>query len=65
MNKQQAHTLAKLVGGYTWQSGGDIWLVLLERQDGALVVFSSDAICEYANQTAFDESQAAATIRLQ
>jgi len=65
MNKQQAHTLAKLVAGYTWQSGGGIWLVLLERQDGVLVVFSGDAICEYANQSAFEEGQATTTIRLQ
>ena len=65
MNKQQAHTLAKLVGGYTWQSGGDTWLVLIERQDGALVVFSGDAVCEYPSQVAFDQCQPTATIRLQ
>ncbi|MCX7008400.1 MAG: hypothetical protein NTY53_14320 [Kiritimatiellaeota bacterium] len=65
MNKQQAHALAKLVGGYTWQSGGGIWLVLITRKDGALVVFSDEVICEYPNQEAFDQGQPTATIRLQ
>ena len=64
MNQQQARTLAKLVGGYIWQSGGGIWLVLLDRTDGALVVFSGDAVCEYPCQTAFDQNQPTATIRL-
>ena len=65
MNKQQAHTLAQLVGGCTWQSGGDIWLVLIERKDGALIVFSGDAVCEYPSQAAFDQCHPTATIRLQ
>ena len=64
MNKQQARALAKLVGGYTWQSGGDIWLVLIERQDGALIIFSGDAVCEYPSHAAFEQCQPAATIRL-
>jgi len=64
MNQQQAYALAKLVGGYTWQSGGGIWLVLLERRDGARVVFSGDVICEYPSQAAFDQCQPTATIRL-
>ena len=65
MNQKQSQTLAQLVGGYAWQSGGGIWLVLLERWDGALVVFSGDAICEYPSQEAFEQGQPTATIRLQ
>ena len=64
MNKQQAHTLAQIVGGDSGQSGGGLWLVLLARPDGALVVFSGDAICEYRSPAAFDQGAATATIRL-
>ena len=64
MNEQQATQLATALGGYTWQSGGGIWLVLLERKDGALVVFSEEVICEYPSQEACDEGQSTATIRL-
>ena len=55
MNEQQATQLATALGGYTWQSGGGIWLVLLERTDGSLVVFSDEVVCEYASQSAFED----------
>jgi hypothetical protein len=64
MNEQQATQLATALGGYTWQSGGNIWLVLLERTDGSLVVFSDEVVCEYPTQAAFEQCQPAATIRL-
>ena len=31
------------MGGETWQSGGDIWLVVMHRADGRLVVLSDEA----------------------
>ncbi len=46
MDENQATKLAEAVGGETWQSGGDIWLVLLKRQDGKLVVISSESVRE-------------------
>jgi hypothetical protein len=36
MNEQAAEAVAKALRGRTWQSGGDIWLVLLDCADGRL-----------------------------
>lgn len=64
MDEVQAEAIAGALGGITWQSGGDIWLVLLRRSDGRLVVVSDDAVCEYDGEDAFDGGCAAQTIRL-
>ena len=47
MDEQTAEHLAAIVGGESWQSGGGIYLVTVNRDDGSLVVFSGDAIAEY------------------
>ncbi len=57
MTEEQAIAIADALGGETWQSGGDIWLVLIHRPDGHLVVLSDEVVCEYENQEAFDESK--------
>jgi hypothetical protein len=62
MNEQQAQAIADALGGETWQSGGDIWLVILRRADEKVVVISDDAICLYANDDAFDAGEAEQTI---
>jgi len=64
VDEEQATAIADALHGEAWQSGGDIWLVLVHRQDGHLVVISDEAICEYENQEAFDEGNAIATISL-
>ena len=62
MNEQQAQAIADSLGGETWQSGGDIWLVTMRRDDGKVVVISDDAICLYADEEAFDRGEALQTI---
>lgn len=64
MDERTAEQLAVIVGGEAWQSGGGIWLVTVTRDDGSLVVFSGDAICEYESDEAFDAGRAAKTILL-
>lgn len=64
MDERTAEQLAAIVGGEAWQSGGGIWLVTVNREDGTLVVFSGDAICEYESDEAFDAGRAAKTILL-
>ena len=64
MDERTAEQLATIVGGEAWQSGGGIWLVTVNRDDGSLVVFSGDAICEYENDEAFDAGQASKSILL-
>ena len=64
MNKRAAEAVAKALRGRTWQSGGDIWLVLFDRADGHLVVISDDSVNEYESEADFEESQAANFITL-
>lgn len=64
MDERTAEQLAVLVGGEAWQSGGGIYLVTVNRDDGSLVVFSADAICEYENDEALDAGRASKTILL-
>jgi hypothetical protein len=65
MNEKQAEIMAEALRGRTWQSGGDIWLVLIDKKDGKLVVISEEVICEYNNEDNFDKSNPAKTIFLQ
>jgi hypothetical protein len=64
VDEEQATAIADALGGDAWQSGGDIWLVLLHRQDGHLVVISDEIICEYENQEAFDDRKPMTSINL-
>lgn len=50
MDEEKAEALAKLLGGETWNSGGDIWLVILKRSDGRIVAISDEVVCEYADE---------------
>lgn len=64
MDERTAEQLAVIVGGEAWQSGGGIYVVTVTRDDGSLVVFSADSICEYENDEAFDAGRASKTIPL-
>lgn len=64
MDERTAEQLAAIVGGESWQSGGGIYLVTVNRDDESLVVFSGDSICEYENNEAFDAGRAIRTIFL-
>jgi len=64
MTEEQAKSVADALGGDTWQSGGETWLVLLRRADGALVVLSDESVCEYKTEEAFEKGQPASTVLL-
>ena len=64
MDEEHAEAVAKALGGEPWNSGGGIWLVVLRRQDGSVVVVSGDVVCEYGSEEAFEASEAAASIVL-
>lgn len=64
MNEEQANAVATALGGETWQSGGDIWLVLLRRRDGHIVAISEDVVCEYENEDALAEGVSLRSISL-
>ena len=52
MDEAKATALAELLGGETWQSGGDIWLVILRRSDGKVVAISDEVVAEYSDEEA-------------
>ncbi len=64
MDETQAIELAKIVGGDPWQSGGSIWLVLIRRKDGCLVVISAESICEYASEEDFENTKVSNAVLL-
>lgn len=64
MSEDQANAVAGALGGEIWQSGGGIWLVLIRRGDGHLVVLSDEVVCEYENDEAFDSAKALTAIHL-
>jgi hypothetical protein len=64
MNESQAEQVAEALSGEVWQSGGDIWLVLLRRTDGKLAVISDEAVCEYDNEERFEKANPAKTVLL-
>ena len=51
MDEEKATALAELLGGETWNSGGDIWLVILRRSDGKVVAISDELVAEFADET--------------
>ena len=64
MDEKKAKALAKLLKGETWQSGGDIWLVILRRSDGRVVAISDEVVCEYSDEDALSEGVSSAQIML-
>ena len=64
MDEQQATAAAEALGGTAWQSGGGIWLVLLRRSDGRLVVVSDDVVGEYENEDCFERCEPSVSIPL-
>ena len=64
MDEEKAEALAKLLGGETWQSGGDVWLVLIRRADGKIVVISDEVVCEYSAEEALEAGKPGAFIGL-
>jgi len=57
MDENQANLVAEALGGEVWQSGGDIWVVIIRRSDGKQVVISDEIVCEYENSIAFDDNR--------
>lgn len=64
MDEEKAEALAKLLGGETWQSGGDIWLVILRKADGKIVAISDELVAEYADEEALGAGEASSSILL-
>jgi hypothetical protein len=62
MNEKNARAVAGALGGEAWHSGGNIWLVRFRGKGGRLVVVSEETVCEYEDEEAFYEGNAARSI---
>jgi len=52
MNEQKAKKIAKILGGDTYQSGGDMWVVIIKKKKGIAVV-TDESVCAYSSEDAF------------
>ena len=64
MDESKANAIAELLGGYAWNSGGGIYLVVIDRADGTRVVVSGEAVSEYRDEEAMESGELLASIRL-
>ena len=64
MDEQEAQAVAQALGGRTWNSGGEIWLVVFDRSDGKAVGLSEEVVCEYENGDELQSGSALSVIPL-
>ena len=64
MDETIAKQLAAIIGGDPWQSGGDLWLVVIRRPDGRVVTVSDEVVCEYSDDEAMVRGESANSITL-
>jgi len=57
MDEKKAKAFAKVLGGNPWQSGGNIWLVVMDTSDGRVITFSDEVVIEYQSREAFENDQ--------
>jgi hypothetical protein len=57
MDETKAEALANLLGGTTWNSGGNLWLVILRRSDGKIVAISDELVAEYADEESLGDGE--------
>lgn len=65
MNEKDAKAVAKVLGGYPWNSGGGIWLVRQDRPDGSILLVSTELVCVYDDEDALDENRPSTMIQLE
>ncbi|MEM9416318.1 MAG: hypothetical protein AAGA29_12700 [Planctomycetota bacterium] len=64
MHEYQVNTIARVFGGRPWQPYPGVWLLVVARDDGSLVVFDSDAVYAYDNTDALEDGEPRIEIRL-
>ena len=64
MNEDDANKIAPVFGGRTWQPYPGIWLLVIRRDDGSLVVVDQQIISLYDDELALEEGEPRCEIRL-
>lgn len=64
MTEEQARQIAKLMDADSWNTGGEIYLVIFRRTDGKIVALSDEVVCEYADEEALEAGKPTRSITL-
>ena len=64
MTESEAKTVARALGGETWNSGGGVHLIVIERSDGRVVAISDEVVCEYPDRNELMHGQPTNSIML-
>ena len=64
MREKQVNTIAQVFGGKPWQPYPGVWLLIVARDDGSLVVIDTDAVFAYDDTEALEDGEPRIEIRL-
>lgn len=56
MTEAQAQAIAEVYGGVVWQPHPGLWVVLIERDAGRLILCNDDGIYVYDSREAFEST---------
>jgi hypothetical protein len=64
MDELRADQLARVLGGQIYLTDGQVWVVVIDRSDGRVVVLTETSVDEYADWKAFKAGHCYASIQL-
>jgi len=64
MSERQAKAVAAALRADAWDSGGGIWLVVIRRADGKVVLISDEVVKVYSDYQTFDDDRCDAELIL-
>lgn len=64
MTESEAKTVARALGGETWNSGGGVHLIVVERSGGRVVAISDEVVREYSDRNELMDGQPTNSIML-
>jgi len=64
MHELEAKSIAPVFGGLPWQPYPGVWLLVVDQEDGSLIVFDNDAIYAYDDTDALEDGEPRIEIRL-
>jgi hypothetical protein len=57
MDQESAEKMAAIYNGEVQHTGGNVWVVICKGENGRIVVFCQDVVCEYRSMEDFDNGE--------